>query len=114
MSKSPKCPACGANLDLVGRTHRCVPKSDGGVEGHAATMPVTPAERPVSDNGAEASVPLCRPQAGIKPGPSDTPKRGRPRLGEKRQRHEPWKALGLTERTYYRRLKAERERSTKK
>jgi hypothetical protein len=33
------------------------------------------------------------------------PKRGRPRIGEpKIPRAEPWKALGMSERTYYRRL----------
>lgn len=32
-------------------------------------------------------------------------KRGRPRIGEKRVPHEPWKELGISERTYWRRQK---------
>jgi uncharacterized protein (DUF2384 family) len=36
----------------------------------------------------------------------DKPKRGRPRIGEPKQpKAEPWKALGMSERTWYRRKK---------
>jgi hypothetical protein len=47
-------------------------KSDGSVEGHAATMAVTQPERPVGDNDTEASADRCVGHtAGIKPGPLD-------------------------------------------
>jgi hypothetical protein len=36
-----------------------------------------------------------------------TNKRGRPRIGEKR--HKPWEALGMSERTYYRRMAEKNE-----
>jgi hypothetical protein len=43
--------------------------------------------------------------AGSTPATGAKPKRGRPRLGEKREPHEPWKAMGISERTYWRRQK---------
>ena len=50
--------------------------------------------------------------AGVAPGPSEanSVKRGRPRIGEpKSLRSEPWKALGMSERTYRRRLAEQRK-----
>lgn len=95
------------------REARFSKSSSGGVEGHASR---TQAERGIprpefegracaNPKGVDGSHSL----AGVKPGPLDV-KRGRPRLGDKHERHEPWKTLGLTERTYYRR-KAEQRRA---
>lgn len=64
------CPLCDANMDMVGRSHRCIPKN--------------------------------RPESAKEP--ALAPKRGRPRIGEPAAK-QPWKALGMSERTWYRRQK---------
>lgn len=48
-------------------------------------------------------IPINTPEARNSVRASTTSKRGRPRIGE--QAVKPWVALGLTERTYYRRQK---------
>jgi hypothetical protein len=91
------------------REARFSKSSSGGVDGHArpSGLPSLAGHKPAT--GARATQVGETGEAGIKPGPLDI-KRGRPRIGEKHERHEPWKALGLTERTYYRR-KAEQRRA---
>jgi hypothetical protein len=66
------CERCGANLALVGRVHRCVPR-----ETERGT-------KPQATNNAVGLVPQRN-------------KGGRPSLGA------PWKALGVSRRTYFRR-----------
>lgn len=80
--------------------------SDGGVDGHARlvagplTSPDLGRASPVTIRGSDS----IAAEAGIKSGPSEAkPKRGRPRIGEPREKHQPWVALGMSERTWYRR-----------
>ena len=96
-----RCSECGANLAMVGRSHRCVPKSDGGVEGHAdISSGIADSDGPPTRDGRIVK------GSGIKLGPSETkPKRGRPRLGE--QRPKPWLNCvpPMSKTTWYRRQK---------
>lgn len=79
--------------------------SDGGVEGHAghrerAAEPMGPRMHKAVQLRPIRTDTLTEPEAGIKPGPSET-RRGRPRLGEIRE--QPWIAAGMSRRTWYRR-----------
>lgn len=123
------CTICGANLDMVGRAHRCVPRSSGGIaEGRKAApgLPVANEHRGTkvrsgalersldrgdgNPKGGDVAPDTRQPAVGIKAGPSEAkPKRGRPRIGEEREK--PWEVCGMTERTYYRRRAEEREKS---
>lgn len=145
------CTICGLNLDMVGRSHRCVPKSSyAGVAQpveHLSSKQVvagsSPAPRSKSGRSrpkssdcsresgpatASGSGPLPKPigneeacsaiepsdraardgrqkelkrAAGVTTGQSDSIRRGRPRIGETRDK--PWIAAGMSERTWYRR-----------
>lgn len=85
------CLQCGANIALVGRSHRCIPK-------------VT-VQLPAPRKGLEITVKAGAEGLTVLPPTTETVKlrRGRPRIGEPHTKHEPWKALGMSERTYYRR-----------
>lgn len=61
--------------------------------------------KPPKSEGAVA-LDTRQPAAGIKPRTSE-PKRGRPRIGEARDK--PWVTAGMSERTYYRRQAENRE-----
>lgn len=75
-----RCPACDANMDLVGRTHRCIPKSGGVVEGHkAGVVPVSPVHTIGSEdelrkrsNGSQAGIESSPPAIKRKRAPKGT------------------------------------------
>ena len=80
-----RCVECGADMDLVGRRHLCVPRSG-------------------------ASDPVVRPTEMVTP--EISPKRGRPRLGasgKTLRATEPWKALGMSRATWYARRREDRK-----
>jgi hypothetical protein len=83
-----RCIECGANLALVGFRHRCIPRSD-------------------ADGGLSQTFQFRdpAPHSEMRVFPA---KRGRPRLGEVREK--PWLKAGMSERTWRRR---QREREVK-
>lgn len=123
-----RCAQCGANLAMVGRVHRCVPKSSrGGVEANTLISgtraepgyvgDVAQLDRAIPSDGMGREFESLRPHqlgalkrgvhptpivhiAGVAPGPRET-KRGRPRIGEVRDK--PWIAAGMSRATWYRR-----------
>lgn len=82
--------------------------SAGGVEGHAVVRRGAATASTTKGSASTEAAPLV----GIKPGPAEAkPRRGRPRIGEPRiPRDEPWKALGMSERTWYRRQAEKRSK----
>jgi len=116
------CPICGIDRNMVGYSHRCIPKPDP-IEDVARERDAAPSKglriKSVSKSRSAEAIgdgvaltSMAHPDGlidkmadAIKSGKL-TLKRGRPRIGEpKPPKHEPWKALGLSERTYYRRQK---------
>lgn len=87
MVSANRCADCGANLDLVGRVHRCVP-------------------RPKELASQRGNVPDNNHALTGNRGTSK--KRGRPKLGETRDK--PWIAAGMSKATYYRRQAEERSK----
>ena len=64
------CERCGANLALVGRAHRCVPRSRGGADSGSAKAGNKPGATPGAEKGRSASG-LVRDVEGVVP-PSTT------------------------------------------
>lgn len=119
------CPTCGANMDLVGKSHRCVPRpqlkaSDLLLPGRYEVTGSKPSKGlrikarksggPIGDGVALTS--MVHPPGlidaladAIRSGKLNL-KRGRPRIGEKRD--QPWKAAGMSKTTWYRRKAEEK------
>lgn len=68
---SNRCPICGANTNLVGKSHRCVPKSGGVVESRH--------EPPIGDGYALAEPTLKSRLAGVASSPPDAKRKRAPR-----------------------------------
>ncbi len=132
-----RCAKCGANLAMVGRSHRCVPKmagntapavAVGGVSLHKDGKPLTAGDVPSGatvefdrDTGEVTKIEPVRTdrvsggreaktaKADRKPKGSKVSKThpvGRPKKGDEDKTFaatEPWKAEGISERTWYRR-----------
>ena len=90
------CTICGANMDLVGRSHRCIPKKAIPVLAAKPLNPKPPRSPAAAKEGGRTVGSI--PATGAKRG------RGRPRVEGKR----PWETEGLSRRTWYRR-KAEQK-----
>lgn len=120
------CPDCGTSLPYLGKPHACSTKSSRGVaEGLVAPQTAAmghsvPRSRETNSragrNAVERKPPIT--SGAILDGeaigrtagsnPATGAKRGRPRVDDPTPT-KPWIALGLTERTYYRRQKAKRD-----
>jgi hypothetical protein len=87
-----RCPVCQAVIALVGRVHRCVPVRNL-PPGAVKPRPPHPSafKRLQDEREAREPPPAWQPV-----------KRGRPRI-EESPRQQPWKALGMSRRTWYRR-----------
>lgn len=110
-----RCPKCNANLVMVGRSHRCVPMPEwaGGVVKKGLTIKPKSEPRPKPAGDGAALMSIAHPPGLIEKITTAirSGKLGRPRIGEKPAKPKPWEALGMSERTYYRRQAEKREKA---
>lgn len=123
---SNRCAICGANLDLVGRIHRCIPKAEMASGGEADRAPVVELPRRAAEHGkgkpvaAHSEVPRAVERAGgelaaptpsseTKPSDAVRRRRGRPKVTGQR----PWEVEGISRRTWYRDRERQAEQRAK-
>lgn len=101
-----RCPICDANLAMVGRSHRCIPKNE--VDNRSAVRKADKSP-PRTTVARDAAPKLANDDAGT----VVTIKRGRPRIGEKRAK--PWLDCDppMSKTTWWRRRQAEKREAGK-